>query len=459
MPFITASVSVAIMLVAVCFAINATASSEDITATNVVKIFVFKGVDKKTKKPRTSSGTGFVINEQGYIATNHHVAGGAHAIFVLKDGQRVNIWEGFDLKNKFANTNVEKSPWSSSDLDLAIIKVKPEYLQTLRLTPVALTTRTPQQGREVIAKGYPGIANNTTVKGVDVTANHTLSKGEVARVLNDAHWRKGGQTLSQLFHTAPISGGNSGGPLFDECGRVVGVNTAAPNEMKSGVVLNSKGKVIAKTVTPVSNDAFSLASDIKELINILDSRNIQYHLDNSDCLSKEQSMQQTLQFALYAGAAAFALIVILLIYVLRRPAVRQNMSRVVETYSRAIRRAPVHSPTPAPTTPTPNSSHDGIILDGYSDSAPRLIIDGALLNAQVIIGRSSQGTQYQVGHDSVSRQHCALQRRGNILYVRDLGSMNGTFVNGQRLAATEDVALDNGADLKLGAVAFKVIAD
>ena len=99
---------------------------------NVVKVNVLT-VDKKGNIG-SGHGTGFVINDDGYIVTNWHVVTGAVSIFVLRDGQRIDALQGFDVSNKFKGANVEKDPWTSRDLDLAILKVKPEYWSQLNLT-------------------------------------------------------------------------------------------------------------------------------------------------------------------------------------------------------------------------------------------------------------------------------------------------------------------------------------
>ena len=57
---------------------------------------------------------------------------------------------------------------------------------------------------------------------------------------------------------------------------------------------------------------------------------------------------------------------------------------------------------------------------------------------------------------SVSRAHARVYARGEVLHVEDLGSTNGTFLNGRRLAEGKEVRARDGDELMLGALVFRV---
>lgn len=77
------------------------------------------------------------------------------------------------------------------------------------------------------------------------------------------------------------------------------------------------------------------------------------------------------------------------------------------------------------------------------------------LELPAILGRSRDAT-IPMPHPLVSRQHCELVERGDRLFVRDLGSTNGTFVGSQRI---DESVIDHGALLTIGTVTFRAHYD
>lgn len=145
-------------------------------------------------------GTGFVLNSQGHIATNHHVVVGGGRIVARQGGR----------------TALAEQVWTSERLDLAVLRVRDGGLGTLRPLPLAVTPPAPLL--DVLAVGFPGVANVVTAASAP-----SYNKGSVGRVV-EGTWGLGRVRIVQ--HSADINPGNSGGPLLDACGRVVGVNTA-----------------------------------------------------------------------------------------------------------------------------------------------------------------------------------------------------------------------------------------
>ncbi len=150
----------------------------------------------KESHGREASGTGFLIDHHGTIVTNHHVIGEATLV-------RVRFMDAtFDDVELLAD---------SPDDDLALLRVdleKPSQGKPVDVDPVVLgDSDTVVVGQHVIAIGNP--------LGLD----HTLTDGLVSsrRLYQEKRW---------IQISVPISPGNSGGPLFDMHGRVVGITTA-----------------------------------------------------------------------------------------------------------------------------------------------------------------------------------------------------------------------------------------
>jgi S1-C subfamily serine protease/peroxiredoxin len=164
-------------------------------------VFIDTSDDKKSSKV---FGSGFLIDERGWVATNWHVVDGANkAVVRFRDGQELNA-EGLVAFDK--------------DSDLAVLKLPsvPDGALPLDLGPL----EPPRQGAGVSAIGHPQGFNFTVTEGIVSAVRKTSELPEnISSFLNAASDTVWIQT------SAAISGGNSGGPLLDEYGRVVGINS------------------------------------------------------------------------------------------------------------------------------------------------------------------------------------------------------------------------------------------
>jgi S1-C subfamily serine protease len=143
------------------------------------------------------SGSGFLWDEQGHVVTNFHVIDGADRVAVtLYDN---TIWPGTIVG-------------AAKDKDLAVVKITAP-LEKLRPISVG-SSRDLQVGQKVFAIGNPF--------GLD----HTLTTGIISG-LNREIRSVTQRTIYDVIQTdAAINQGNSGGPLLDSAGRLIGVNTA-----------------------------------------------------------------------------------------------------------------------------------------------------------------------------------------------------------------------------------------
>ncbi|WP_247220550.1 DegQ family serine endoprotease [Shinella oryzae] len=140
-----------------------------------------------------SLGSGFVIDPAGYIATNNHVIEGA-------DDIEVNFANGSKLKAKLVGTDPKT--------DLALLKVEPKA--PLKAVPFG-DSRVMRIGDWVMAIGNPfGLGGSVTV-GIISARGRNINAGPYDNFI---------QT------DAAINRGNSGGPLFNMKGEVIGINTA-----------------------------------------------------------------------------------------------------------------------------------------------------------------------------------------------------------------------------------------
>src|SRR5882762_9634962 len=164
----------------------------------VVHIQVMKPVaDRRTREQKLTpgSGSGFIISTDGFVVTNNHVIENAKEIKVsLADGRTVNA----ELKGTDPST------------DIAVLKIYETGLKALSFA----NSETLQPGQIAIAIGNPLGLQHTVTAGVVSALGRTLRANN-------------GRLIDDIIQTdASLNPGNSGGPLVNSLGQVIGVNTA-----------------------------------------------------------------------------------------------------------------------------------------------------------------------------------------------------------------------------------------
>ncbi len=146
-----------------------------------------------------SMGSGFIINSNGYIITNAHVIG---------DGQ----YEKITVSLIDGSTEVGEVLWYDTTLDLAIVKINKTGLPTVELG-----------NSDELKIGEPAVAIGNPMT---LDLERTVTQGIISG-LNRSIAFDDGTVIEPLIQTdASINAGNSGGPLFNAKGQVIGINTA-----------------------------------------------------------------------------------------------------------------------------------------------------------------------------------------------------------------------------------------
>ncbi len=342
-------------------------------------------------------GTGFFVGPQGedpqYIVTNCHVVeefilagkalggGELHAVFD-KDSEQEAYLVDYDAEKDVALLKLEKA----TDLREPLLLREPEEAML---------------GSEVYAVGYP-LAADITIQAVTSFSKDdaTVTTGSVSRFLTESG------TGRRLIQTdTAMSGGNSGGPLVDGSGAVLGINTAASN---------------------LDQNLFYAVS-ISEILPILDRNSIPYALYEAGTGSN---------LALYGGiAAAVVVIAVVLVLVLRK------------------------KKAPAPAAEEPKEAQGTPVLRSTAPQHAGQVVQ--LHHQPVQIGRDAAVCRlvYQEGTPGVSARHCQIyfDQREGVFVVTDLGSTYGTFLaDGQRLTPDTPVKLPPKSAIYLGEAANTV---
>ena len=163
---------------------------------------------------QTVSGSGFFISEQGYILTNNHVVEGTKEVnIILSDGSEEQA------------TLIGTDPYS----DIAILKTDGKVPAVATLGNSELL----KSGESVIAIGSPlGNFKNTVTVGVVSATGRSIDTGQ-------------GYQIEDLIQTdAAINQGNSGGPLVNLAGEVIGINNMIVRGSGSGAIAEGLGFAI-----------------------------------------------------------------------------------------------------------------------------------------------------------------------------------------------------------------------
>src|SRR5512142_569289 len=172
---------------------------------------------------RHGAGSGIVWDADGLILTNNHVVGRHMPIVMLQDD------------GEYESKLVARDP----DVDLALLSI-----DVSGLTPLQPASVSPQVGEMVFAFGHPWGQRNTVTRGI-VSALVTAQN-------------RRGDTLPVVRSDAPLAPGNSGGPLVNAKGEVVGINAMIVGgdqsvSIAASVAVDFVRKAI-KRAEPVPND-------------------------------------------------------------------------------------------------------------------------------------------------------------------------------------------------------------
>ena len=332
----------------------------------------------------------------------------------------------------------------SKKTDLALLRVKSLNGRNLLLKIWEGDPKTLVQ-QAVYTAGFPGNAEEKKKKKAyrelhsDVKSV-TFADGKVSRVI-EAEQTDAGEVIQ---HTAATNGGNSGGPLLDEDGNVVGVNTWGSN----------RGE---QTYWSISN---------RELLSFLNENGISY---------KVGVRVRKTDPAMIAIAAAGVLALVFVIVIIRQRKVNQEQNKRIEALlrKRLTQFTSIIMPKKSPRSevweeksekPAPQSLNKP--LEGPAFASSRSPSEGRVLRCdkgalagksypvkgKITIGRDPSQCDVVLPKEtpSVSRVHCVLVYNESGVTVRDENSTYGTYMDGKRIAAGVDVPFHRGHRLGIG---------
>ena len=403
-------------------------------------------------------GTGFVIGDEEpfqYVATNWHVVDPTHLSKLFSDAYDRN----YDFKETDINIFIYRSrddfvPVSVflklENSDLSLLQIDPAHLLH-GYVPLELASKEMVSvGDEIYALGFPssGITDLDTAYHTDVTATKGIISKETAY---------NGITFYQI--DAAINKGNSGGPLLNSNGQVIGVNTLSFQESAEGI----HGSVI-----------------IDYLTDVLISRGIDFIAADEPPKDEDEDEDEDELDYLLLGIGGTAVIGLIIIFILvfktkrkpiksppppaaarARPRTPQQATPQVQAKpsanmqptqqatvaeAKAVNQAiEPNVETPVPVTKAKPSSPKPLIIGiaGYFSGKKVELIEGHL-----VIGRDPNLAQliYPQSHENISRKHLSIRydSRTNKFILED-SSSEGTYLSSnQKLEVGKPYYLEPG---------------
>lgn len=457
--------------------------------------------DQSGKVHVLNHGSGFLIGASDggqTVITNYHVVSldsesvAYYSEIYGVDFSNVNAVEVYPRVVVRSDVTVDASLAKFSENgDFAILNLAdPIYGRTtLKLADSAAVV----DGQEVYALGFPEANNLEDTTSIYSSEDVTLTKGIVSKSTQFAG-------ISFLTHDATISAGNSGGPLVDETGNVIGVNTAyaglvdesttysyaiAINEIKA--VLDDLGVVYES-----SDESVSEPEPESEIIEQEETAEQEETVEPEPVLEtepepeteKDSGLSMTIIIGIVIAAAA--VVVIIAVIAVTGKKKRSNTIPPINGGNGSASVRPAPAPVPddfrtQPQQPTPPPYMGTMVADSGAGETS-VLIKGA--GETSVLGRSMQpGASlirkkngetamiakpfYSIGkerakvdfcipdNNSVSRKHADIICKGGIYYIVDNNSTNYTFINGNKINPGQEVRLNSGDKIKLADEEFE----
>lgn len=390
--------------------------------------------------PTNCRGSGFAIGEEGqpvsYIVTNAHVVVDRYAEYLSTNSTtaktEVNSRRADEVRvyfsygsNDFMRAQIY---YINEKKDICILKL-PEPTDK-RKPLVICRSENIDMDDEYAALGFPFdsdlfMDNTGLAYNID---DITMTRGAISRKSTD---RNGVQVY---LIDVDIRSGNSGGPLVNSKGEVVGINTYSVYDSKYAVVIDELLAAVNRDVVP-----YTLSTEVSDTAETESEISLPNETAETTQAVTEPAGNKSsggMNIVVTIIAAAFAVLCIVLIVVL----VMKNKKGS-------------SSPSPAPAVgsavPEVGVSHTASITGIKGVMAGRSFP----VSGSAVIGRNPEKCTicFPVNTQGISGLHCEIRQNGSVYEIIDRGSSCGTFLgSGQKLAENVPTALPSGMYFYLG---------
>lgn len=411
-----------------------TAAAAEAFDTAAIEASVVRVIAPLATPDRYSMGTGWIVHGRRIVVTNNHVVDGGVAfhLAMMVDG-KPKVIEAKLLKR-------------SPEKDLAVL----EAVSDLPGTALPLAGYDVKATTRVIAIGFPGTADVAFFGDRSTGETKMVRFGPQDEDFYRPTWTEGvaSRNLSYfrsidgpaLQHSAAVNHGNSGGPLIDSCGRVLGVNTIR--------AIEDDPQGVFYAIHP------------KEITRFLEIASFAPAIVSSPCtLTAPVSAMNAYVVPMFMASLALAAASLFVAYRRQVPVVVKPLTVVANRVSRVVAEAGFGSPAVRERVkrealaPPPARRAKALTLVPKA-AGQEFVIDRAKLDGgqSLVIGRS-RGSDVVLTHESVSRRHARMWLdKAGVLWVEDLGSSAGTFVAQDRIKKA--TVVPPGTHVRFGAVGY-----
>ncbi len=463
-------------------------------------------VDKAGTAYWLQSGSGFLIGASSgatTVITNYHVV-------TLPDySGDANTWDkekaseafGVDFFNSnevhmeirvAVKRDVEITAGyinGSEQTDFAILELSQAIYDR---TPLALAdSASLVETQNIYALGFPGVTANIQDDQVYTVDDVTITNGIVGKFQDISN-------INFVLHNAQLGHGNSGGPLVNSNGEVVGVNTLFYGDESgtyySSIAINEIAEVLdalgiqytsSNTAEPEPEPVPEIKNDTKTEDNTDTTQELPEKVDTKPIpdpvLDPEPAEENTKMYLIIGGVALVVVVAGVIIAVVVSSKSKKKQAPTMQNNAMPIPPVPPvggrNAGAPVPpsfggTMPADTGAGETSVLGGGAGETSvlgggamqptaKLIRrkngETASITKQLfVIGKERQKVDFCVpDNNSVSRNHANILCKGGVYYIVDKNSTNFTFVNGNKINPNQEVKLNSGDKIKLADEEFE----
>ena len=372
-----------------------------------------------------STGTAFAISDAGHYVTNFHVVADA--------GERAEL-VAVESVAPARKVHPAEVSWSDEARDLAVVHVPSWTTPPLKLLPSGKV----HVNDAVLSIGFPG--SSDALSGIDNAGwtVPTVKRGIVSESI-DVPLEDGSGDWGLIEHSAVVNSGNSGGPLVDECGRVVGVNVAkaaSSVDILGALEDAGNGGFLATEIDVQEGAYFAVRGD--DLIAALAAQSIPFETARAACLGERLAPRH-----FFAGVSALvclfatALLALFLYFRRRFPDERFEVGRATRLIVADVRGSDDDGPAAPPDARVYRGEGGEIVharalrlasVGGHAQSVDLVPGDS------ITIGRDPNANDLAVLDERVSRRHAKVSLdAAGVVRVVDLASTHGTYLDAERV--------------------------